>query len=563
MENSKVTAAELGDDKIGAACDGAKAHYDVYPARGNFEPGMEVMLIAESSGQADRLRLLVTGRDREQFVFCTALKQGKNWIHLENFPGAPGGYGVEAEFYQGETFLLKAYTAFDVVTSERLIRYGFLSDFSEEDGGEADIISMLKLHINAVQFYDWSYRHDELVAPNDSYTDMMGKKNNRSVIREKVEACHRYGMKALAYGAVYAASAEYQRAHPEQSLYDSQGMPQCFIGTFYIMNISRESGWHEHILEQYRKAMEQMGFDGIHMDTYGEPKAALDWKGEPQYLEEQIAPMIDDAASYLKTEEKAPFLIFNNVGGWPLERTIDANQSAVYIEVWPPNAKYHHIGSLIREAKRGGKPVIMAAYPAAFRTCDPEAGLESQLHLSFVIAMHGATQIFFGEQNAVITQGYYADYTVLKEEQLSMVRAYQDFFVRYGEFFYDEKLSDVSMTHQGWDNREYVFTPCGSADGEPGTVWYHICQSRDTKVIYFVNLSENDDLWEEGKRRPAGKRKISAKIEALGKPKRVWFATPDEDHGDARECDWSMLEEKNEILVDVEVLRCGMLVMES
>lgn len=535
--------------------------FDIYPAKASFEPGTKIFLIAENNGNADRAVLRITRK--QVFCFPVDLTSGKNRLLLKDFPAEPGGYGVEAEFYRGDVYLYHAYTAFDIVSSEKLIRYGFLSDFSESDSGEEDIVSMLKLHINAVQFYDWSYRHDDLVAPETHYTDMMGKKNDLCVIREKVEACHKYGMKALAYGAVYAASAQYQRDHPEQSLYDSQGKPLCFIETFYIMNISRENGWHEHILKQYRTAMEQAGFDGIHMDTYGEPKTALDWKGEIQYLEEQFTPLIDDAAEFLTKNNTSPVLIFNNVGGWPLARTVNAHQSAVYIEVWPPNVTYRHIGSLIREASRGERPVIIAAYPAAFRTCESESALESQLYLSFVIAMHGASQIFFGEQNAVITQGYYADYVALTDKQLAAVRTYQDFFVQYGEFFYDRELADVSMTHQGWDNREYVFTPAGSADGEPQKIWYHIRQSKDTKVIYFVNLSENDNLWAEGKRKPSHNIRISAQIEIHRKPKHIWFATPDEHHGARQKCEWSIPEGKSEIIAEVEVFRCGILVIED
>ena len=46
------------------------------------------------------------------------------------------------------------------------IRYGFLSDFSSGDGDRLDVEWMRDLHLNAVQFYDWMYRHDRLLPPN-------------------------------------------------------------------------------------------------------------------------------------------------------------------------------------------------------------------------------------------------------------------------------------------------------------------------------------------------------------------------------------------------------------
>lgn len=595
--------------------------FDIYPARGSFIPGMKPEFIIENQGGADRVEMRVYRgaellgcvserlvensiegkepernsiegkvQERSSIEENEAERNGikemeteqndKGNVHLRiRFPeeiflsekstgevqDLTGGYGVEAHFYRDDVLQGTSRTAFDILPEGQQIRYGFLSDFATEDRGEEDILSMLKLHINAVQFYDWSYRHDELVAPVEQFTDMMGKKNDLSVIRQKVDSCHAYGMKALGYGAVYAASKDYQEQHPEQSLYDTEGEPLRFIDVFYIMNVDRKNGWHNRIIQQYRRAVAEVDFDGIHMDTYGDPKRALDENGNVVYLEDHFPVLIDDTRKALEEEKEDITLIFNNVGGWPVERTMYANQSAVYIEVWPPNVSYHHLGTLINNAKLSGKQVILAAYPAAFRLDTPERALESQLFLSFVIAMHGATQLFFGEKNAVITQGYYADYTVLTDAQMSSIRAQQDFFVQYRDYFYDPALEDVSMTHQGWDNKEYAFSPEGSADGESGKVWYHIRQSRNKKVIYFVNLLENNDLWNEGKNSPTQSQKIMAEIQMLKDPKTVWFAEPGQNGNKAREVDyhWKQENQSKVLCAEVAVFRCGMLVVEE
>ncbi len=39
---------------------------------------------------------------------------------------------------------------------------------------------------------------------------MMGKRNSLTVIRRKIAACHARGMRALGYGAVYAASEAFR-----------------------------------------------------------------------------------------------------------------------------------------------------------------------------------------------------------------------------------------------------------------------------------------------------------------------------------------------------------------
>lgn len=540
-------------------------NYDIYPVRGSFEPRTQVTFQVENPGSADSIALYIRSIDAPPMEYRTGLAEGKSVVHLPRFNCLFGGFGVEARFCANGAVMATRFTAFDIAPAGQVIRYGFLSDFTPEDGDGADIEAMTRMHINAVQFYDWSYRHDDLVAPTSDYTDMMGKRNDLTVIREKIRQCHTHGMLALGYGAVYAASKGYQKRHPDQGLYNGRGEPLCFIDTFCIMNPMRGNGWHEHILEQYRRAMDKMGFDGIHMDTYGFPKAALDSGGRPQYLDDALPGLIEDAHRIPTAAGKTPFLIFNNVGGWPVSATMSADQQAVYIEVWPPCDQYRHLGALISAGRKSGKPVVLAAYPAPFRTDTPERALESQLLLSFVIAMHGGTQLFFGEENAVITQGYYADYAKLNEEQIQWVRAYQDFFVQYETLLRDDTMEDVSMTHQGWDNQEYVLSPEGSADGEGGKMWYHLRQSRRRKAVYLVNLQNNDPLWNKGKDAPREKVSVIMQVQVLRRPAAVWYASPDHIHGrqEFLHYEYVQTEQSAAIRVKAEVFRCGVVVIEE
>lgn len=539
--------------------------YDICPVRGSFEPGSQVAFQIENSGSVDSITLYIRSIDAPAMEYRTELVEGKSIVALPRIDCSFGGFGVEARFCANETIVATRFTAFDIAPAGQVIRYGFLSDFTPEDRGHADIAAMARMHINAVQFYDWAYRHDNLVASTSNYTDMMGKCNDLTVIQEKIAQCHAHGMLSLGYGAVYAASKDYQKRHPDQSLYNGRGEPLCFINTFCIMNPMRGNGWHEHILEQYRCAMDEVGFDGIHMDTYGFPKAALDSEDRPQYLDDTLPELIEDAHSISVATGKVPFLIFNNVGGWPVSATMFADQQAVYIEVWPPHDQYRHLGALISAGRKSGKPVILAAYPAPFRTDTPERALESQLLLSFVIAMYGGTQLFFGEENAVITQGYYADYTKLNEWQLQWIRTYQDFFVQYETLLTDGTMEDVSMTHQGWDNQEYILFPEGSADGETGKMWYHLRQSRRRKAIYLVNLQNNSSRWNEGKNAPCEKVNVTMQVQVLRRPTAVWFASPDYMHGrqEFLHYEYIQTEQSAAIRMEVETFRCGVVVIEE
>lgn len=538
--------------------------FDIFPAKGQFCPRDTIAFYIENSGEASQVEIRVTAFDKVVVEKQYSLFKGRQKVELQGMIFEKGGYGVLARIYQGERLLTRCRTAFEVREPGEIIRYGFLSDFSPEDTDCQDVESMVKMHMNTVQFYDWSWRHDHLVAYDSEYTDMMGKKNSFPIIKKKIEVCHHFGMRTMGYGAVYAASKEYQQQHPEESLYDGSGSPICFIDTFYLMNTSQECSWREHIIGQYQESLKEMGFDGIHMDTYGTPKTALDVYGNSVYLEETFPDLIEETKRKLQEIHPSPMLIFNNVGGWPYQTTMNANQEAVYIEVWPPNHRYHHLVRLVEEAALSGKPVILAAYPASFRTDTPQRALESQLFLSFVIAMTGATQLFFGEENAVITQGYYGDYTRLSQEQLKKLRNYQDFFVRYGDIFYDRTLKAVSMTHQGWDNPEYIMAPRGSADGESGTLWYYIRENRNRKVIFTVNLKHNDDLWNEGKQQPNQEEIVCMQIQTLHEPKAVWVASPDREAGDIENIryQWNKTEHGMMVSFKVFVYRCSMIVLE-
>jgi dextranase len=179
------------------------------------------------------------------------------------------------------------------------------------------------------------------------------------------------------------------------------------------MNIDRTCPWHGHIIQEYREAITQTGFDGIHMDTYGYPKTALNSSGMVCELKKQLPELIKDTGDQLTETGLKPRLIFNNVGAWPVEGTMYIHQEAVYMEVWPPYERLHHLKELIIKALPAGKPIVLAAYIAPFRLETEERALYCALITSFVIAINGATQIYLGEENGVLTQGYYADHSIL------------------------------------------------------------------------------------------------------------------------------------------------------
>lgn len=510
-------------------------HPDLYPVKGQYAPGEPVSLILETPPlYADTVHITCWHLEQCVFEESYPILGIVTEITLPGFSQKFLGLGVQAILLKGGVIQTTISTAADVSIPGHVVRYGFLSSFDQGDMEDRDVAAMAKYHINLVQFYDWSYRHDHLVAETDEYRDMMGKRNLLPCVRYKIDACHQRGMGTMAYGAVYASSRAFWEEHKDWGLYSLPGKPLVFINTFYFMNISRACPWHDHIIHEYRKAIGKVGFDGIHMDTYGYPKAALNALGEVCDLKELLPELIEDTDTQLSAGGLKPRLIFNNVGAWPVEATMYTHQEAVYMEVWPPYERLHHLKELILKALPAGKPVVLAAYIAPFRLESPERALYCALIASFAIHASGATQILLGEENGILTQGYYAYHSILTPWQSRRIRDYQDFFVRYQELLFSPDLKDVTMTHCCWDNVEYGCDTPFSAYGEPDKLWLIIRESADVKLVAMVNLcGNNEDYWSRGKEKPITLNGITFHIHIIGKVQNAFFATPDDVGGKA------------------------------
>ena len=499
----------------------------IFPTKGAFSPEekIELRILPFKLNSVYTIELFDLG----QCIYRSSY-QGSGRLLLPAQKKDFAGYYVQCQSDDGET----ASCCVNIQSECRVFRYGFLSDYILDDNTENIMHLMASHHINAVQFYDWSYRHDNLVSPSEYYKDMMGKENRLSVVKNKIRACHVHGMKAIAYGAVYAACREFAEQHKDWRLYAGKDLPLKFIEVFSIMN--PESPWKNHIVSEYRSALD-LGFDGIHMDTYGFPKIAFDISQTPVYLENSLPDLIRHTRNALPDAT----LVFNNVGGWPLDKTVNSPVDAVYVEVWPPYSRYAHLKQIITQMARGQKPMVVAAYPAAFRTDTPDRALNSQLMLMSVIAFHGATQIWYGEDGRAITQGYYADNSKLSSQQETSLRGYDDFFVQYQELLFDPTLQDVSFSHCGWDNQEYRCSVPFSVDGESEKLWLILRENRAGKLISLLNLTgDPQDDWASGRNAPLPIQKISFSVQIEKPVHSVFYASPDEESPLPIYCDYTL-----------------------
>ena len=450
-----------------------------------------------------------------------------------------------------------AQTAVDVAPGP--IRYGFMSDFTPADVTRQDAIiqNLLENHITHVQFYDWNYRPHQYKPDEEApvYQDTMGKTISLEVLISLIKAIQNRGIKALGYGAVYASAKEYVESHSKEALLDSNNGFFSLIDTFFIMNLGNHN-WRTQILAQYNYAIKEVGFDGIHMDTYGYPKAGWGYDSEEsdllQYfvLDEQFVSFINEWAQQ-STES-----IFNNVNAWPMMKTGQADQAATYIEVWNPYTKYHHVRSLILKAKENTKPVIIAAYLLPFREQEEgnqEKALTSVKFLTAMVSSYGATALLLGEERAILTQPYYSDYILLSDHAKREIQAYQDFQVRYGELFYDPSLIDITESHGVGENREFDYFFAGepvmiSHDGEAGSVWVIVRRNEYRIVISLINLIDHkDSYWNSPKDAVKTKPSIQIQIPRYNE-KMEWYAASPEWGPEVKHIATKQVKEKEPVM---------------
>lgn len=161
---------------------------DLYPVKAQFLSGEEVELCLDADGHICEyaevsiyhLNDLVYRQKVADFIGNILISVGKYDITF-------AGYGASVTVCTGNTRILLE-TAFDVVDNpKRSLRYGFLSDFTQDDADNGAVEWLNKCHINMVQYYDWSYRHDHLVTDQEFYTDMMGKPISRETVKDKIK----------------------------------------------------------------------------------------------------------------------------------------------------------------------------------------------------------------------------------------------------------------------------------------------------------------------------------------------------------------------------------------
>ena len=483
---------------------------DFYPLKGFFKPGEFIQFKIEvDSDQDDILPVTISvysGCDPE-FIFTHIVqcKCNKNTCIIDLPRNANlfcGGYAVSAEI-KGNTI----WTAFDVQESWLAFpRYGFVSEFSTDLLRDPQVIQqemeqLAKYHITGLQFYDWQYRHDQLVAPQDEYMDPLQRPLSLKTIRQLIDTAHQYNLATMPYLAIYGASIEFWRQHPDWGLYDEHGKPLLFEDFLGLMDPTQGTPWCAHLDEQCQQTLKALPFDGLHIDQYGDPKVAYTKNGEEINIPQAFVDFINAQKEALQVP-----VFFNAVGNWPIEDLAASNTDAVYIEVWPPTPKFVDLQHIVENARSlsGEKPVIIPIYiPAVQKT--------NVLLADAVIAASGGTHLELGDELRLLSDPYFPKSEVLSEDYLADLRRYWDFIV-------------ANQDGIGPKAKNCVI-PIKLPEGVHGIAR----QNGNGYTIHLIQIN-SQDLWTEEQTPRSTLEDVLVQLELPHPLKAAFWATPDQEN---------------------------------
>jgi len=519
---------------------------DVYPDKAFYRPGESVRLSVRLVGHAEAdvhvvASIAFLSDEVARLVQAVRLVAGETvTAELTWTPpaSAPRGYGVDLQVLDraGQVFAT-ASTAFDVLERwTQAPRYGFLTDFGpDRTDFDRTMRWLTKYHINGLQFYDWMYRHEQLLPPADVFDDPLGRRLSLATVAKLIDAAHTRGIATMPYTAVYAASVPFFRQHADWALLDAKGRPIPFGDDFLmIMNPAPGSPWTEHLLGQFTEVLRKTAFDGIHLDQYGDPKIGFDIHGNRVDLANALPAFINATRRVVRDGS----LIFNAVGNWPIETVAPSEQQdVIYIEVWPPYTLYQDLHLLVVEGQRlgDGKPVILAAY------IDPTCQYNVRL-ADAVIFASGGFHIELGEPGGMLADPYFPKYGQISGELAPVLRRYYDFAVRY-ENVLSQGTQDTTMRRAKRVVIEGINT---DARRTCRKVWVITREGVGYETISLINLLDVADPEWNGSlmKEPAPLTDLRMRYYTDRPIQRVWWASPDVENPQARTLDFSIGSDK-------------------
>ena len=466
------------------------------------------------------------------------------------------GYGVDVDLVVDGQVRDTRSTAIDVSSDwTHYPRMGFFSEYPAGDEAATLASGLAGFHLNVIQFYDWKWTHDRLVPygadgqPQDTFTQVGGRVQSFQTVKAKIAAVHARRMAALSYNLMYGDSGNAEPEHIEWAAFKVPNSTNLWdirqhdAGNYkiWVMDVSNP-GWKQHIFGQFADAMDQAGFDGIHLDNLG---GQWNYKynsdtGIPE--REEFPKFINEARTELRQARPRAIITHNDVMGNYLPEIARSDADVYYTEVWS-RYSYRDLRDNIREVRAAapGKAVVLAAYinrkpwdemgdpsqpPLPTYINDASARL-----LDACIFANGAFHIELGDEGHMLVNEYFPARTPRMHAGLARaMRDDYDFLVRYENLLaFDPRaaLTDVTGNLSIASDSHKL-----DKEGGAGTIWTLARQRADgVLALNLINLNGVDDQWRNPCANPVPQTNIVLNVRPDINIRRVFLATPDDDLG--------------------------------
>jgi dextranase len=486
---------------------------DLFPTQGRFNPGEKITLMIDLFNHSDQelsISLsfeLISWKESLDLGEYTTIVEANTDTRIEQSLSVPTtdhqGYMLKVSLGDDQVIT----TGIDVSSDwDTYPRYGYLTDYNRHSDEAISQLyeSLLKHHINGLQFYDWQDKHHQPLAQDQNgvpllnWRDVSNNPVDQETVHKLIEGAHEHNMVAYAYNLLYGA---YQDAHedgvswtwglftdPEGMEIDRHDLPMGWETPFIGMMNPADPMWQAYLIEQMSDVFEAFPFDGWHIDQLGYRGIRYDSSGTQIDL---VGAMLE---FLIETQESLQRpLIFNAVDGYGQRRIHESVLDLQpYHEVWSAES-YNDLVRIIdevREATNGEKKAILAAYLHRNGSLSQShQNLAAVLLLRAAVYASGGSLLTIGDQGLPDHEYLPHQHYVMTETVEANVRAYDDFMVGYQYLLRGPFLNTPLMaTVQG-----QILT----ATGLGNTLWGRQFEGDEADILHVVNLKGNTHDWRD------------------------------------------------------------------
>lgn len=389
-----LTPPPAATESATLACQQVWLH-DLVPEAARFPPGASVTLRASLAAEgADPcvapLELEVThlGEVVHRETLSLELSSGSAQARGLSFTPPPEDFrGYLARLYSSAGD--EVATGVDVSSNPLVYpRYGYLSAFppGQPAARSRELVSTLveQYHLNAFQFYDWFWRHEDLLpaadagAPAPSWRDLFGREQSLGTLRDLIAAVHDDNGLALAYVAMYAAREGYDAqsgVRREWGLFEDAAAERQvalpFGGERYLFLFDPlNPRWQAQMAGEYAQAI-ALGFDGVQIDQFGPRPTLYRAAGEPVELRDTFAPFLEAVDEALTRNDPSHAvcafnLVDGSVDGYAVQAVAGTSAcDLLYSEIWYATQTYDELRAYIEQLRAigHGRSIVLAMYP--------------------------------------------------------------------------------------------------------------------------------------------------------------------------------------------------------